>query len=162
MREISPHTMWIHNSKNSCTDFQSHKFIPTSNKYYNNFSRVLMPKISIKKRVQSTSIYTKYQAPGGAFMNQRSSLVKWAWTVLKWRRTELELKRDRQHTQSNPHQNLNRLPWSHAWVHCGSYGWVIMNETCANGSQTEWSGHEIKKAHQTSHSALMIRDLMQS
>ena len=58
MREISPKTMWIHNSKNSCIDLQSHNFIPTS-KYYNNFGKVFMPKISMKKRVQSTSLYTK-------------------------------------------------------------------------------------------------------
>ena len=56
---ISPKTMWIHNSNNSCTDLQSHNFIPTSNKYYNNFGIVFMPKISMKKRVQSTSLYTK-------------------------------------------------------------------------------------------------------
>ena len=40
--------MWIHNSNNSCTDLQSHNFIPTSNKYYNNFDRVFMPKIFMR------------------------------------------------------------------------------------------------------------------
>ena len=55
--------MWIHNSNNSCMDLQSHNFIPTSNKYYNNFGRVFMPKISMKKRVQSTSLYTKKKQP---------------------------------------------------------------------------------------------------
>ena len=33
--------------------------------YYNNFGRVFMPKISMMKRVPSTSIYTKNKALGG-------------------------------------------------------------------------------------------------
>ena len=64
---ISPKTMLIHNSNNLYTDLQSHNFIPTSNKYYNNFGRVFMPKISILKRVPSTSIYTKKNEAPEAF-----------------------------------------------------------------------------------------------
>ena len=65
---ISPKTMWIHNSNNSCTNLQSHNFIPTSNKYYNNFGRVFMPKISILIELKEP-LFMQKTKPQGPLMN---------------------------------------------------------------------------------------------
>ena len=103
MREISPKTMWIHNSNNSCTDLQSHNFIPTSNKYYNNFGRVFMPKISIPRECQ-TPLFIQKPSPRGDFMNSRESPELTELNLnLNWSWIDPELPT----TQFDRHQNLS-------------------------------------------------------
>ena len=54
-------TMWIHNSNNSCMDLQSHNFIPTSNKYYNNFASVHAQNLHEEESAKHLSLYKNQQ-----------------------------------------------------------------------------------------------------
>ena len=106
--------MWIHNSNNSCMDLQSHNFIPTSNKYYNNFGRVFMPKISTKKRVQSTSIYTKTNNLKPNRLGMQGELIASNRIPIKSLLTQLGV-----HIASwKPHPRMStlhiRLTWAHS------------------------------------------------
>ena len=170
MREISSKTIWIHNSRNSCMDLQSHNFIPTLNKYYNNFGRVFMPKISIWIECKAPLLIQKLyhlKPKTDSALEESQQHSKQIWFLKQLHvTTSLECDYLQKTSSCNKGEwggdlHLGKVPPTLSWRNhpsnkelpsvkhvnlcdarespVGDEVWVIMNATCANGSQA----HEV-------------------